>query len=197
MSKKLKYRGDYIGMRFGSLVVVAYPVYGKQNVRMGGAFCSCDCGGEEFVSSMGKLFRGRVTCCRLCRKDKTREKRIAYYAERRKVSALDGGPLYKERLYHIWNGMKTRCGSIKGYEDVSVCDEWLDYTVFREWAYCNGYDENAPRGECTIDRVNPYGNYEPSNCRFVDMKTQFKNKRKNWDLMSDEERTAQLATVTT
>lgn len=36
-------------------------------------------------------------------------------------------------------------------------------------------------GVCTIDRINPYGNYEPSNCRWISNVEQQKNKRKDWD----------------
>lgn len=80
--------------------------------------------------------------------------------------------------------MKKRCENTnhKDYKyygalGVAVCDEWHDYTKFKAWAMENGYDENAPRGSCTIDRINPCGNYEPSNCRWVGMDVQAKNKR--------------------
>ena len=42
----------------------------------------------------------------------------------------------------------------------------------------NGYDENAEYGKCTIDRIDPCGNYEPSNCRWVSMAEQNRNKRR-------------------
>ena len=93
-------------------------------------------------------------------------------------------------------GMKSRCNDRTGYcKDVAVCDEWRDYPTFREWAYSHGYDESAPKGECTIDRINPFGNYEPSNCRWVDMKTQAQNKRTHWLRMSEAEREAALASA--
>ena len=45
---------------------------------------------------------------------------------------------------------------------------------FYHWAINNGYEENL-----TIDRINVNGNYEPLNCRWVDMKTQNNNRRNN------------------
>ena len=57
---------------------------------------------------------------------------------------------------------------------------------FKEWALNNGYDENAKSYDCTIDRINPYGNYEPNNCRWVSMAVQNKNKRSQYDLKEGE-----------
>lgn len=83
--------------------------------------------------------------------------------------------------------MRVRCNneSNKSYKNyggrgIIVCDEWNDkggYKRFREWAYDNGYDENAPYGKCTLDRIDVNGNYCPENCRWVDAKTQGYNKR--------------------
>lgn len=82
-------------------------------------------------------------------------------------------------LYTAWQGMKKRCNcpSMKSYKDyggrgISVCQEWLDYTVFKAWALANGY---APGLE--IDRRENDGNYEPRNCRFVTHKINAGNKR--------------------
>lgn len=88
------------------------------------------------------------------------------------------------RLYRVWQNMRTRCNNSHskeykyyGQRGISVCEEWNNFSIFQEWAYNNGYKEDAKRGECTLDRIDVNGNYEPSNCRWVDMKSQCQNRR--------------------
>ena len=91
-----------------------------------------------------------------------------------------------DKLHAIWAQMRYRCSNknAKNYHNyggrgITVCDEWDDYTVFKQWAISNGYDENAERGVYTIDRINVDGNYCPENCRFINIKEQERNKRNN------------------
>lgn len=66
----------------------------------------------------------------------------------------------RTRLYHIWVNMHHR--NYKSYAP-KVCDEWADsYETFRDWALTHGY-----RDDLTIDRINPRGDYRPSNCRWI------------------------------
>ena len=91
----------------------------------------------------------------------------------------------ERRLHAVYNGMKDRCYNPKsesyryyGARGISMCDTWLNnYEEFRDWAVESGYVEDAPRGACTIDRIDSNGNYEPNNCRWVDMKVQNSNRR--------------------
>ena len=76
------------------------------------------------------------------------------------------------RLYYIWKGMKARCYieshnhyETYGAKGIIVCDEWKnDFQTFYDWAIQNGYDEDALRNECTLERKDVNGNYSPENC---------------------------------
>lgn len=193
MSSCLKvYRDDYIGQKFGKLTVIAYPL-NRQNVRGGGALCVCDCGNQVFVGNMRRLVMGETIQCAACSRKQLSERMKSYHQAH---PTGRRGRFYEyrdERLYKVWCGMKQRCRHTAGpYADVSMCDEWQDYPVFREWAYSHGYDDEAPKMQCTIDRINPFGDYEPGNCRFADLKTQARNKRYRWLNLDEEQRAALL-----
>lgn len=76
------------------------------------------------------------------------------------------------RLYLVWKGMKARCyiESHNHYENygakgIVVCEEWRnDFQAFYDWAIQTGYDENALRNECTLERKDVNGDYSPENC---------------------------------
>ena len=110
--------------------------------------------------------------------EKIKKQENAYIESLRRVN--------NPRLTIIYGDMLDRCynsnsPSFKYYgaRGISVCDEWRsDFKNFCKWAKENGYDAYAPRGECAIDRINNDGNYEPTNCRWVDVKTQCSNRRK-------------------
>lgn len=62
-----------------------------------------------------------------------------------------------------------------------MCDEWKNsFSVFREWACKNGYEEGA-----TVDRINNDEGYSPDNCRWVDPATQANNRSSNRILILD------------
>lgn len=54
-----------------------------------------------------------------------------------------------------------------------MCDKWLNFEGFWD-DMKDAYADNL-----TIDRINPDGNYEKSNCRWTTMKQQCNNRRNN------------------
>lgn len=166
-------RSDITGRRFGKLTV-------KRFVRAddsGRAFwkCKCDCG--RICEKRGTDLRtGRVKSCGQCGSQKK-------------------DPYSRSRLYWVWHSMKSRCSNPRatGYQSyggrgITVCREWAEsFTAFRKWAFAAGYDENAPHGQCTLDRIDADGNYCPENCRWADMRTQANNKSPKLAAIRDEQ----------
>jgi hypothetical protein len=87
----------------------------------------------------------------------------------------------RTQLYRTWIRIRQRCHYPKftqwddyGGRGITVCDEWLnDFPAFRDWALANGYDPHL-----TIERKNNDGNYEPSNCDWIPLAEQAKNRRR-------------------
>lgn len=157
------------GQRFGALVTLCVTT--KPNSRKRYWLCRCDCGNLKYIPEYC-LQTGQTHSCG-CQKSQLISLRFKRHGET------------GTRLFNVWSSMKQRCSDPNhasyryyGARGISVCEEWAtDYTAFRDWALSTGYDETAPTGVCTIDRIDVDGNYEPSNCRWVDMKVQSSNKR--------------------
>lgn len=87
--------------------------------------------------------------------------------------------IYKQ-LFATWSKMKDRCNreSNKDYKyyggkGIKVDSVWDDYIEFKRWSLLNGYEPNK---NLQIDRKKSDKDYSPDNCRWVDAKTNQRNR---------------------
>lgn len=150
-----------IGTVFGKLTVIEQlkPVDKASRCR-----CLCVCGNEITVKN-ANLKSGNTTGCRPCAS--------------RKVATKHGMSSIKE--YRIWKHMKHRClcknadrFKYYGLIGVKIYQPWIEsFQAFYE------YVGKMPTAKHTLDRINPFGNYEPGNVRWATWKEQANNKRNN------------------
>lgn len=158
---KTKDHTDLSGKQYGRLTVLECIGSDKHHKRLYRCLCEC---GKEKITTQALLKRGEVTSCGCKQKE---------------VIFKQNG-LSTKRIYAVYNSMKIRCYNkkFKQYKDyggrgIAICPEWLGengFINFYNWAMENGYKDNL-----TLDRINPKGNYEPSNCRWATYKEQANN----------------------
>lgn len=168
---------DLTGRRVGKLTVIERGPNGSHKSILRWR-CRCDCG-KETLSSGQMLREGRITSCG-CERDKVSAERV------KDLNRTHGQS--KTRLYKVWRSMRQRCylPSFTGFENyggrgIKVCDRWES---FENWLADMG---EPPTRKHTIDRIDPNGNYEPSNCRWATMKEQQNNRTNNLQITAKGE----------
>ncbi len=144
---------ELAGKRFGKLVVETSA--GRRGRKLFWK-CACDCGNIKEVE--GQVLReGRTRSCGC-------------------VTRTHGKTGTQEHA--IWRGMRTRCNNPNasaypkyGARGIRVCERWDSFENFLS-------DMGArPSKHHSVDRINPDGNYEPSNCRWATTVEQCNNRR--------------------
>lgn len=129
--------------------------------------CKCDCGKLTIVRKYDFL-HGKTKSCG-CRSN-----------EIKSASKFKHGDAKKDTpLYYVWSSMRQRCNNSNhpayknyGSRGISVCKEWDDYSVFKEWALASGYKKGL-----SLDRIDNDGNYCPENCKWSTFIEQQNNRR--------------------
>lgn len=162
---------DLTGKRFGRLVVVKY----SHSKNAAFWLCQCDCGNTSVVRS-AILNNGSAKSCgcgslesAVANAAASRMRRKLPFKNTRKLNEL-----YRNMLDRCYDPDNKRYANYGG-RGIQVCDEWLtDRLAFYHWANSNGHGVGLQ-----IDRTDVNGNYEPENCRFVDVITQMNNTTRN------------------
>lgn len=167
---------DLTGKRYGRLVVIKLDH--SQKLPCGKIerhyLCKCNCGDYKVVRACS-LRNGNTTSCGCYARE--------MLSKRQTTHNMSKTPLYK-----AWRNMKIRCTNPNytdyydyGGRGISICEEWLSFENFKEWALENGYKDEKINGKnlLSLDRIDVNGNYEPNNCRWATNSQQANNKRNN------------------
>ena len=157
---------DLTGKKYGRLTVIELDHRNKDSKAYWKSKCEC---GNIVITRGDCLLSGNTKSCGCLSKE---------LSTKRLIRALTKHGDSGTRLYRTWKNMKDRCSAFdkdrgKRYADIGivVCKEWEDFETFKYWAINNGYKSNL-----TIDRKDVKGNYCPSNCRWITIQEQQRNR---------------------
>jgi hypothetical protein len=157
---------DLTGERFGRLIVLRISER-RNGIRW---LCACDCG-KKTVAYGGHLRAGHTRSCGCIHAEMLQ-------SGGGNVSHRASPPRHRMAEYECWVSMRSRCRSPKnknykhyGGRGIRVCERW-------EESFENFIADMGPRpqGRYSIERIDNDGNYEPSNCKWIPLSEQSKNR---------------------
>lgn len=145
---------DLRGMVFGDLTALSHSIHKGKSKWL----CVCVCGKEKSVYAT-HLLRGNTKTC---------------------SPGGNHGIGKRTPGYSSWDAMVSRCTrpthmhyASYGGRGITVCASWRE-------SFANFYADMGDRPDgCSLDRIDPNGNYEPANCRWATPKQQQNNMRSN------------------
>ena len=125
----------------------------------------------------GNIRPGRSDCA-ICHREQARQRNRLNGAKPSTAKNQNGKS--RTRAYKIWNRMIDRCHNLHhdkfpfyGARGIAVCQKWREsFNAFLA-------DMGQPPEKLTLDRIDTFGNYEPTNCRWATKEQQVHNMRNN------------------
>lgn len=158
---------DMTAQTYGDLRIVglSHMLKGRAQWR-----CACACG-REVIKDGWRIRQGLTRSCGCMRKGP---------APRHGMT--------KTLTHRIWCSMRERCQqpSNKSYADyggrgIKVCDRWASFDAFLA-------DMGPAPEKRSIERLDVNGDYEPTNCCWIPMAQQARNRRSNRHVILNGER---------
>ena len=165
---------DLSGQQFGRLRVVHFVPKNERESPRKKWLCKCECG-NYIQTEAAKLNSGHTCSCGCLKneyKESIRNLNRKYNCTNKRLESVYYSMIHRcyfpnDRSYHNYGG-----------RGITVCDEWKDnFDSFAEWAFSNGYNPDAKRGNCTLERLNVNKGYCPNNCCWITNKQQQNNRR--------------------
>lgn len=164
MGRPMKYPAIHVGDMFDDLIVTNETV-GKNYEKF--YTVKCERCGREKVLPRNCLYRHKGTTHRACGKgEKLKDKR--FHTVWCSLRARTTNPHYEHYADYGGRGIKS-----------DAFENFIDFYDSMYDSYLEAKERYSDDEIISIDRINVNGNYEPSNCRWISMKEQKGNMRRN------------------